>query len=218
MENPETFSNRGTSVQSTSSLWWKQGVNPELVRVVENGRVKPCRAVELGCSSGRNVVFLAKYGFNVTGIEKSPTALDLSRKRLKMAGVSATLLQDDITDLKNNHEAYDLLVDIGQMHDLPEKDRDCYVKTVLSLTRPGSQFFLYCHEWRLYWWERLTINILSNFGFGAITFEPGEVESLFSPYFNIAKVAAEVDNSYSPQYPRGYASYLMTRKSSVGLL
>jgi cyclopropane fatty-acyl-phospholipid synthase-like methyltransferase len=217
MENQGLFSNARASVQNGPSVWWKQGVNPELVRVVENGRVKPCRAIELGCSSGKNVVFLAKYGFDVTGVENSLTALELSRKRLKMAGVNATLLHDDITGLKNVHETYDLLVDIGQMHDLPEKDHGCYVQSILSLTHPGSQFFLYCHEWRLYWWEKLTINILSKFGFGAITFEPGEVESRFGQYFQLAKVASEVDNSYSPHYPRGYAAYLMTRKRDVML-
>jgi SAM-dependent methyltransferase len=215
MENPERFSRAAINIQGTPSLWWKRGVNPHLLRAVENGRIKPCRAIELGCGSGKNVVFLAKYGFDMTGVDRSSNALELGRKKLKMASVSARFLQDDITDLKNVHETFDLLLDIGQMHDLPEKDHACYVKTIISLTHTTSQFFLYCFEWQLHWWERLTINILSNFGFGAITFEPGEVDDLFSPYFHIKKLASEVDNSFTPQYPRGYAVYLMTRMPIV---
>ncbi len=212
MDNQGTIPNLNTNIPSGQVVWWKQGINPDLIRLVENRRIKPCRAIELGCSSGRNVVFLAKYGFEMTGVELSQSALDLSRKRLKMAGVNATLVQDDITDLKKVHDSYDLLIDVGQMHDLPGKDHECYLRSVLALTHAGSQFFLYCHEWRVSWWERLTINILSKFGFGAITFEPGEVGSIFGPSFEITQVACEEDRSYAPHYPRGYAVYLMTRK------
>ena len=212
MENQQLLLNARSNVRSSSNPWWKLGVNQELIRLVENGRIKPCRAVELGCGSGKNLVFLAKYGFDMTGIEKTPVAIELGHKRLKMAGVAATLLQDDIADLKNVQDVFDLLVDMGQMHDLTEKDRDGYVDSILPLTRPGSQFLLYCYEWQLYWWERLVIRLMSHFGYGGLTFEPGEVERRFGPYFKIATVACERDNS---KYPRGYAVYLMTRKSSV---
>jgi cyclopropane fatty-acyl-phospholipid synthase-like methyltransferase len=212
MENQGIFPGSGERAINTPAVWWKQGINPTLVRLVENGQVKPCRAIELGCGSGKNLVFLAKFGFDITGVENSSNALELSRKRLKMAGVSATLLQDEIIDLKNVHDSYDLLLDVGQVHDLPKTDRQSYLKSTLDLTHAGSQFFLYCYEWRVSWWERLTIKILSRFGFGAITFEPGEVDELFGPHFDIAQVACEEDNSFAPHYPRGYAVYLMTRK------
>jgi uncharacterized Rossmann fold enzyme len=44
---------------------------------------------------------------------------------------------------------FDLLVDYGTLDDLVPKDRDLYVKNVLPLTRPGSQFVLYAHGWPL---------------------------------------------------------------------
>jgi SAM-dependent methyltransferase len=212
MENQQVLLNASSNGRPGSNSWWKLGVNQELIRLVENGRIKPCRTVELGCGSGKNLVFLAKYGFDVTGIEKTPVALEMGRKRLKMAGVSATLLQDDIAELKNVQGEFDLLVDLGQLHDLTEKDRDRYVDSMLHLTHPGSQFLLYCYEWKLYWWERLVIRIMSNYGYGGVTFEPGEVERRFSPHFKIAKVVGESDNT---KYPRGYAVYLMTRRTSV---
>jgi SAM-dependent methyltransferase len=212
MENQQVLLNARSSVRTNSNPWWKLGVNQELIRLVENGRIKPCRAIELGSGAGKNLVFLAKYGFDVTGIENTPVAIELGRKRLKMAGVSATLIQDDIAKLKNVQGVFDLLVDLGQMHDLNGKDRDGYVESILPLTHPGSQFLLYCYEWKLYWWERLVIRIMSKYGYGGVTFEPGEVDRRFGPHFKIARVAGESDNT---KYPRGHAVYLMTRRSSV---
>ena len=39
------------------------------------GRLPPGRAVDLGCGTGANAVFLAQHGFDVTGIDFAPAAL-----------------------------------------------------------------------------------------------------------------------------------------------
>ena len=39
----------------------------ELVELVESGRIKPCKAIDLGSGTASNCVFLAQRGFDVTG-------------------------------------------------------------------------------------------------------------------------------------------------------
>jgi hypothetical protein len=34
-----------------------------LVRLVESGQLEPCRAIDLGCGIGENVIYLAQQGF-----------------------------------------------------------------------------------------------------------------------------------------------------------
>ena len=38
----------------------------QLVKLVESGKVTPCRAVDLGCGLGSYAIWLAKKGFDVT--------------------------------------------------------------------------------------------------------------------------------------------------------
>ena len=49
---------------------WNSETPPEaLVELVESGKVKPCRAIDLGCGAGNYAVYLAGRGFEVTGID-----------------------------------------------------------------------------------------------------------------------------------------------------
>ena len=138
--------------------------------------------------------------------------INLARKKAMAEHVLAHFVVDDLTNLQKVTGPYDVLVDYSTLDDLPPKQRDQYVQNVLPLTRPGSQFVLYCLEWTLAWWEKLVLRILSRFGFGPLVLEPGEVKRRFGDYFHIQKVAGETQKH---EYPRGYAVYLMIRKATA---
>ncbi len=48
---------------------WEIGPREEQVGLVEDGALTPCRAVDLGCGTGANAIFLAQHGFEVTGVD-----------------------------------------------------------------------------------------------------------------------------------------------------
>ncbi|MBI5350027.1 MAG: methyltransferase domain-containing protein [Chloroflexi bacterium] len=60
---------------------WDIGSRRELVEVVESGRIQPCKAIDLGCGTASNAIFLAQHGFEVTGTDFSPAAITLCQKR-----------------------------------------------------------------------------------------------------------------------------------------
>lgn len=196
--------------QSLYSLWyrrfrvpWDIGPRKELVELVESGRIKPGRAIDLGSGTASNCIFLAQRGFEVTGVDFAAGAVELGRKRASEAGVSVTFVQDDLTDLHHVHGPFDLLVDYGTLDDLSPSARHRYMQNVLPLTRAGSQFVLYCFEWEPRWWERPL--------HARMAFRLGEAERRFGPYFEIERFAGEADIA---SFIRGWAVYLMTRKAS----
>jgi SAM-dependent methyltransferase len=185
---------------------WDVGSSKELVSLVTSGQVKPSEAIDLGCGTGRNSIFLAKHGFNVTGVDFSPTAIQQGQSRARKEGVKVHFIVDDLTNLHHTKGVFDFLVDHGTFDDLTPSNRDLYIKNILPLTRTGTKFLLYCHEWVLRWWER----VLSRIGFlGAGTVEPGEVNHRFGKYFEIKQIKKRLDYS---KWPPGFAVYLMTRK------
>src|ERR1035437_2138035 len=73
---------------------WEGGPRSELVELVRTGRLEPCRALDLGCGSGANAVFLAKHGFEVTGVDFAAAALDKADRLAKAAGVDVVWIRD----------------------------------------------------------------------------------------------------------------------------
>ncbi|PKI16179.1 tellurite resistance methyltransferase TehB [Colwellia sp. 12G3] len=55
----------------------RYGLNPAHSEVVEACKiVEPCDTLDMGCSNGRNAVYLGQLGFNVTAIDTNPSAID----------------------------------------------------------------------------------------------------------------------------------------------
>lgn len=116
----------------------------EYNELLENGQIPHGRAIDLGCGEGSNAIYLSKLGFEVTGVDFSPTALKRARANAQAAGTEVTFLEDDLTNLQRINGQFDLLVDFGALNDLNEVDRDLYIQNVLPLTHSGSSYILMC--------------------------------------------------------------------------
>jgi SAM-dependent methyltransferase len=185
---------------------WEGGPRHELVDVVESGRIAPGRAIDLGSGTGSNAIFLAQHGFDVTGVDFVASAIERARQSAGEAGVAVRFVLDDLTQMRQVEGTFDFLVDHGTLDDLRPKDRDLYLQNLLVLSRPGSQYLLWVHEWPWRWWERLLARL---FG-GGVAFEPGEAQWRFGEHFKIERIAGSADVDYS-RWPPGFAAYLMTR-------
>src|SRR6185312_2198551 len=70
------------------NLPWDTGrPSSELQRILSQSTIRPCRALELGCGTGTNSVWLAQQGFEVTGIDLAPLAVEKAEQRARAAGV-----------------------------------------------------------------------------------------------------------------------------------
>jgi cyclopropane fatty-acyl-phospholipid synthase-like methyltransferase len=180
---------------------WDVGARKELVELVEEGRIKPGRAIDLGSGAGDNAVWLAEQGFDVTGVDFSEAAVQEARSRASEAGVEVDFIIDDLTDLQHVSGPFDFLLDYGVLDDLRPQARQDYARNVQRLARPGSQYLLWGWEYPARWWEKLL-------SFWGSPFQPGEIEELFGHQFDIERIAGRIDFS---QRPPGYAAYLMTK-------
>ena len=75
---------------------FEQPVDPvPLVRDVAQS-LSPCRALCLAAGSGRNAVYLAQLGYEVTAIDISPVGLDRCRDLARSRGVEVELIEADL--------------------------------------------------------------------------------------------------------------------------
>lgn len=56
----------------------RYGLNPAHSEIVEACKIiDPCDALDMGCSNGRNAVYLSQLGFKVTAIDNNANAIDM---------------------------------------------------------------------------------------------------------------------------------------------
>lgn len=67
--------------------------------------------LDLCCGPGRHSVVLAKKGFNVTGVDRSPFLLGIARERGEREGVDVEWVQEDMREFVRS-DAYDLVLNM----------------------------------------------------------------------------------------------------------
>src|SRR4051812_10528508 len=108
---------------------WDTGQpSSELRRVLEETPLRPCRALELGCGTGANAVWLAREGFDVTAVDISPLAVAEARRRAEEAGVGVRFLAADVLRPPDELQGpFDFFFDRGCYHVVRREDAGAYV-------------------------------------------------------------------------------------------
>lgn len=69
------------------------------------------KILDLGCGGGNNTFFLAEQGFCTYGIDGSPTAIKITKKRLKEKKLSAFLIVGNFEKLPFSNCFFDCVID-----------------------------------------------------------------------------------------------------------
>lgn len=122
---------------------WDTGITPPEV-VEEVSAMEAGRALDLGCGTGTNVLWLIRRGWTAVGVDFSSLAIESARRKADWTS-GAEFVEGDVTRL---HEIavegpFDLVLDIGCFHSVPTRRRDEYVHEVAAVARPGARMMIY---------------------------------------------------------------------------
>jgi SAM-dependent methyltransferase len=116
-----------------------------LVELVEGpGRLAPGRALDLGCGTGRNALYLARRGWETVGVDMVGYAVEVARRKAAAQSLSIQLLQGDVTRLSELGvgTGFALLMDGGCYHMIPADRRDAYAQSVTRVAAPGAHLIM----------------------------------------------------------------------------
>lgn len=130
---------------------WDTGITPpEIVAMVESGKVSIGRALDLGCGTGTNAIYLAQKGFDVTGIDVSGRAISVARRKARSAQLAdrVRLERGDVTLMRRwaLGSSIDFAFDIGCFHNLKPEARARYAAALTAVLKPGAIYMLYAFE------------------------------------------------------------------------
>ena len=127
--------------------WERDTVPTPLVELAAQYRSRS-RALDIGCGTGRDAVYLAERGWTVTGVDSVPRALDAAKRRARASGVDATWVRGDVTRLPTLGigEGYELLIDRGCFHGLADTERKKYAEGVAAVAAPGARLVMFAFQ------------------------------------------------------------------------
>lgn len=152
------------------SPWDSGPPMPELIDLIEgDDALSPGRAIDLGCGAGTKAVYLAKHGWEVTGVDIAPEALKLARARVAENDVAVDLVECDLLDLAPGaiRGTFDFLLDFGCAHNLRNNAKSHYAKVVADLAAPGATLMLFA------------------FTYGPQSVTREEIDAAFAPHWDL---------------------------------
>ena len=120
--------------------WVYEDPPEELVRLLDGGLVEPCRAVDLGCGCGANAAYLAERGFDVTGVDFSPSAVAQAT-----AAHANPNCRFEVMDLAGaaapEMTGFGFALDWLTLHHILPPDRPQFIANVAAMLDPGGVYF-----------------------------------------------------------------------------
>lgn len=130
---------------AASELVWSKGPNQFVA--AECGDLAPGTAIDVAAGEGRNAIWLAQRGWQVTAVDFSQVALDKGRQLAEGAPEdpkgAVEWVRADVTAWRP-----DLPVDLAVIAylQLPEDQRRAAVRNAFTALRPGGTFLLVAHD------------------------------------------------------------------------
>jgi SAM-dependent methyltransferase len=186
-------------------LFYRLGFTPwdghplaaSLRSLVESG-LEPGRALDIGCGTGDNCIYLAQHGWHVTGVDYVARAVEKARAKTAAAGVDVTVRQADATRLRAGDigTGFDLIVDNGCLHGMNDDDRDAYVREVTAVAGAAAHLLL--------------VEFVPGASFGVPGIAPEDVERRFSAHWMLVSSGDEAAMNHNGKNPARF--YLFSRR------
>ena len=127
--------------QGGDLLWTDR---PNRFLVAEANGLAPERALDLACGEGRNAVWLAKQGWQVTGVDFSDEAIKKAGLLAANRGVEVDWVHADLLEYAPSAQTFELVIVFYLQ--LPIEERRKVFPRAASVVAPGGTFLLVAHD------------------------------------------------------------------------
>ena len=114
---------------------------PRILKFLRRKNVR--RVLDLGCGAGGDVVYLAKQGFEVYGIDVAKEAVRVAKESLKENRLKANLEVGSIyKELPYDDDFFDAVISIRVIHHAGIKDIQRLITEIKRISKPGGLIFV----------------------------------------------------------------------------
>jgi SAM-dependent methyltransferase len=125
-----------------SELVW--GAEPNRFVAAEFTGVAAGRALDVGAGEGRNAVWMATLGWQVTAVDFSAVAIDRGRRLAERQGVAVNWVVADVRDYQPAPAAFDAVI-VAYLH-LAADDLDVVLRRAAQALALGGRMLVVGHD------------------------------------------------------------------------
>ncbi len=177
--------------------WHASKPDKFLINLVNKGGIKPGSVLDMCSGDGTNSIYLSSKGFKVSGIDISPTAVRIAKKRCLARALECSYVIGDILK-KQFGEKFDLILDRGCFHHISEDNKPRYVSRIIKLLKKNGKVYLQCFSDK----NPLFAKNLSK----------EDIYNFFSEHFNIVFIKDSVHTEPDSGQPRYLYSVFMEKR------
>ena len=121
-----------------SGFYWGTKPSPIYFRVLELlPPDRPLKLLDIGCGEGRNAIFFARNGYDVTAFDASLKGVEKTLRYAEQADVHIKVFEGDINVFRLS-EAFDILFSTGVLQYVPQVSRQSLFNNYREFTSPGG--------------------------------------------------------------------------------
>ena len=173
-----------------------------LIQTLTTMDIEPCKALDIGCGTGDNSIWLAQKNFQVTGIDISEIAIEKAMEKASKAKVKCTFMVIDFLTNKIDGAPFGFAFDRGCFHSLnSDEERQSFAENVAAhLTKDGL-------------WLSLVGNAdEQRQGPGPPQRTARDIVNSVEPYFEILSLVSGYLGSNRPNPPRAWVCLMRKRR------
>ena len=108
--------------------------------VLKNGTApRTGKMLEIGCGAGNISIWFAEQGYEVSGMDIAPTAVDWAREQASEKGITADFRVGNVVHLEEfEDESFDMVIDGHCLHCIIGQDRAVLLRNVHRVLKPGG--------------------------------------------------------------------------------
>jgi SAM-dependent methyltransferase len=131
------------SYAGASPPWDIGRPQPAFARLAEAGALTGS-LLDAGCGTGEHTILAASRKAQALGVDVSPRAIEMARRKAVERGVGARFEVLDVLGIGTRGEAFDTVLDSGLFHVFDDPARARYVTALHAVLAPGGHLHLMC--------------------------------------------------------------------------
>jgi SAM-dependent methyltransferase len=172
-----------------------------LIQTITTMPINPRKALDIGCGTGDNAIWLSQQNFHVIGIDTSEIAIEKAKEKALKANVKCTFIVADILTNQTEGAPFGFVFDRGCFHSLnSDKERERFAKNVNGhLEKDGL-------------WLSLVGNAdEQRHAAGPPQRTARDIVNAVEPYFEILSLVSSYFGSNRPNPPRAWVCLMRKR-------
>jgi len=171
-----------------------------LIQTVTTTPIAPCKALEIGCGTGDNAIWLSQHGFQVVGMDASEIAIEKAREKAAQTNVTCAFVVLDVLKSHVEGAPFGFAFDRGCFHTMrSSKDRHRFAEQVHGLLADGGL------------WLSLIGSADEQLTEGPPKRTARDIVSAVEPYFEILSLVSSHFEALLPAPPRAWVCLMRRR-------